>query len=330
MAVVMREGFEFGDQLGLAATNLAINSVSPLDGTYNIYGSQAQDCSYTLPSDLSDGYFGIRFKFAATPGLTQFVRFRYNSTNLVSVQFNPFTMRIEVCVSGTVVDSGAIVLAAGQTYYLDVHAKIDDTTGVIAVRIDGVDDASFTGDTKPGADTAYNNIQLVCGSSPADPARWDFDDLKVNDTTGGADDSWCGDARIMALTVDADGDVIQLTPSAGSNYQCVDERPPDNDTTYCEESTADKYDLYNLTACGLTGVTIKRVWGEARARDTIGTPANCQIGLKTGGTEYWSSDLPLLTTYRQIKGDNHVLNPKTGVDWTTADLDALQVGFKVR
>ena len=54
------------------------------------------------------------------------------------------------------------------------------------------------------------------------------------------------------------------------------------------------------------------------------------LGLKTVSTEYWGDDLNMLTTYNDYRGTVHTINPNTLAAWTVAQLDALQVGPKVR
>jgi len=249
------------------------------------------------------------------------------ATELGSVRVNPTTHFIEIYTStGTLVDTGAIALTAGTMYLIEGHVKIDDAAGAIDVKIDGIADASFAGDTKPGAATYADGLWW----SGASTQTFQLDDLALNDTTGGVDNSWCGDGRVILLIPNAAGDVTGLTPSAGNNFECVDDIPHDTDTTYVEDSVVDDYDLYNLAASGLVDKTILRVWAESRARDTVAAGGLMQLGLKTVATEYWSSDLTLLTTYDDYRGTVHTANPNTLAAWTIAQLDALQVGFKVK
>jgi hypothetical protein len=159
-----------------------------------------------------------------------------------------------------------------------------------------------------------------------------YDDLAINDTSGGADDSWCGDGRIIALTPNANGDLSQLTGSDGNstdNYLLVDDVPSNGDTDYVEGSTVDQKDLYNLTACGLTGVIIKRVWAASRSRDTVAAGGLISLVVKTNSTEYAGTDRALATSYAEVLGDIHTVNPNTSGAWSTSDLDALQVGPKL-
>jgi len=142
------------------------------------------------------------------------------------------------------------------------------------------------------------------------------------------DNSWCGDGRVGIQRVNGNGDNIDFVPSAGDNWENVDEIPIDGDTTYNQGLVSGEYDLYNLEPCGLSNVSILRGWIEARARKTKASPETVLLGLKTDGTEYWNDSHNLMLSHSNIRRD-HTINPKTGSAWTIADLDALQVGFKV-
>ena len=211
-------------------------------------------------------------------------------------------------------------------FLLEAHIKIHDTTGIVEVRYDGQNDVSFSGDTKPGADTAIDLINWT-------PTNYIYyDDLAINDTVGAVDNSWCGDGHIIALAPNANGDLSQLDGSDGNktdNYLLVDEKPSNSDTDYVEGSVAGNTDLYNFESAGVTG-TILHVWAEARAKDTVAASGTLILDIKTGGVEYNSPNLILLTTYGQMLGPLYNYNPGTsGTTWTDSDLTAIQAGPKV-
>jgi hypothetical protein len=157
------------------------------------------------------------------------------------------------------------------------------------------------------------------------------DDLAMNDTTGGADNSWCGDGRIIAIKPNAAGNYTQWTPSAGSNWQNVDEVPSNSDTDYNSESLASDKDSYNLEACGLTSVTIKRVWIEMRAKNTVADGSQARMFLRAGGTDYNDSvgARALTASYVRYVSGEWTTDPSDAAAWTTTDLDALEVGVEV-
>lgn len=233
--------------------------------------------------------------------------------------------------SQTLLQAGTIPLSLNTWYLIEARIKIGDApNGIFQVKVDGVLDIDYTGDTKPGSETTMTDY-VIC--SNAGNMSFYADDIAVNDTTGGADDSWCGDGHVILLKLNANGDVSQLMGSDGNqtdNYLLVDEVPADNDTTYVEGSTVDERDLYNLAPCGLSNVDILRVQALAVARDTVAAGGKVALVVKTNSTEYAGSDESLLTTYTEVRGAAYKLNPNTSSAWSISDLDALQVGPKTR
>lgn len=176
---------------------------------------------------------------------------------------------------------------------------------------------------------------------------------------------------VTVLRPNGNGAATQLSdsPSAGSNWEKVDDATPDGDATYVyttNTSTSGRRDLYaigNLTdtvkpnnpapssTSHTTGVwsnnpTVIMVWngvsdpGSASAnsvtvkaicRTTATTPGgSASVGiLPQGGAESWSTAETLNTTYSQLSS-TYTTNPKTGQPWTYADINNLQAGVKLR
>jgi hypothetical protein len=208
-------------------------------------------------------------------------------------------------------------------YLIEVHVKIAAIGGVAEAKVDGVSDINYSGSTQPGSDTTINRINYW-GST-----TFLIDDLALNDTAGGVDDTWCGDGKIVMLRPNAAGDVTQLTPSAGANWECVDECPP-NTADYVSSATAGQYDLYNCNTYTLqSGEVVRRVQVEARCLEESALGDSIKLGVKTESTEYFGASQPVLTSYRRYVGNDLKVNPNTAAAWTQLELDALQVGVTV-
>lgn len=292
------------------------------------YGGYA----YKNFSGISEGYFKIGWQISSNYDYTKTIRFRNGTTELFTLGLSTINNKFNILVGGSVVATGSFIYAINTFYLLEFHIKIADTGGLIQLKVEGNLDIDYSGDTQPGAATTIDNLYLSTNYNQATGAAFVyFDDIAINDTNGTVDNSWCGEGRIEYRTTNAAGDINQLTPSAGNNFECVDELAQDGDATYVEGSTVDNRDLYNLAASGLAaGSTINRVKPVASARDTVANGGKIALGMKTNATEYFGSDLVLTTGYTPVQGAEHLVNPNTGVAWTIAELDALQVGVKVR
>ena len=81
----------------------------------------------------------------------------------------------------------------------------------------------------------------------------------------------------------AAGDVTQLSPSTGSNWENVDEVSADDGGTY---NDGDGYDLYNLTNHTTEAGAISNVRVHFRYQCSTGASATGYAKIKIGGTEY--------------------------------------------
>jgi hypothetical protein len=203
-------------------------------------------------------------------------------------------------------------------YWIEIYLKMDDTNGRLVVKVDGNIDIDYTGDTKPTTYTSIDHITLTC---PSVSSFTYYDDLIIDD--GG----WPGNHKIIWLPPSGNGDVVQFTPSAGQNYACVDEIPP-NTTDYVSTFIAGNYDLYHLLVPDLTGATIHGVQPIVYAKD-IGSNGTLTMGMKSGSTENWEVAAKTLTNVWSLyKGNFNLTDPTDSQPWTYSKLQNLQVGMK--
>jgi hypothetical protein len=135
---------------------------------------------------------------------------------------------------------------------------------------------------------------------------------------------------VLTLRPTGAGDVTQTTPypnTGEANWQDVDEAAQDSDTTYVTAADPAKYDLYALanhtTETGVINFVKVCVYVKVvPAGDMV---SDVFTKIKTGGTEYASTDLGESTGYA-LYSKSYTLNPQTGVAWTWDDIDALQAG----
>lgn len=336
MTRVFTEGLEAGDMAGWTfSAGVSVTGTAPRSGTYSaaFQGASGVYAQKNITA-ISEGFIRTAIYHtgvATVAGMVNFVNWRKGTTVLGYLKINATTRCIEIYVGGVLKATGTIPVTTSAWFLIEVHFKIDDTVGIIEVKVEGVLDCTFSGDTKPGADADVDNIYFMFGTN--NPAQY-MDDFAINTTAGTTDNSWCGDGHIVALLPNANGDLSQLTNTAGTsvnNYTYVDERPHNSDTDYVEGSVVDNKDLYNYAATGLAATAvILRVWAESRSKDTVATGGLIALVIKTNSTEYTGSDTILSTSYTQVKGPEYTLNPNTTTAWSISDLDAIQAGPKTR
>lgn len=328
MTRVFTDGAEMGDTLFWDAPNGGgATTTIKRSGNYS-YFTNASSIGRSIVA-LSEYYFRFGWQIANVGNNYTIHQWKKAGTVLGSLRVNSASQKWELYVgASTLVATSTTSISPNTFYLIELHIKIDDATGALSLRIDGsAEEAIFSGDTKPGADTTVDILMF-----PTANVNQYFDDLALNDTTGGVDNSWCGDGHVLCLTPNAAGDVTQWIPfpSTGTNYDMVNDIPADGNATYVYQTGTASYDLYNLTTTVLP-TTIYRVWSEARAKDTVAEGGEISLLVKTNGVIYTGSSVALLTSFtKQIPGSVYTTNPQTGLAWSLSELDALQVGVMLR
>lgn len=327
MARLFTWGGECGDLLEFNTISGAVISTDAAHtGTYGLKGTANNHYAQKTISPTPNNELYVRTWWNPYTDSNGLIITVGTSDSSVDVRFNYVGNALTVRRGTTVIATGTIGIGSvDQWYMIELYVKLANSPdGVATVRIDGVEDIAFTGDTLSGSSAAITYVRFTTGG-----ATGYHDDIAVNDTSGAADNSWCGDGRVIGIKPNAAGDNTDFTPSAGSNYQNVDEVPPDDDTTYNSSDTDGHYDLFNLEASGLSGVTILGVDVKVTARKTVANGDHMRAKIKTGSTEYNGDDKDILTSYGRFV-QTWRTNPNTAAAWEIAEIDALQAGYENR
>lgn len=128
--------------------------------------------------------------------------------------------------------------------------------------------------------------------------------------------------------------VGRLVPSgAGANTAWVGDYVSVDETTlvetdYIYSGTANQVETFTVTLSpAITGYVPRAVAVSARARRGASGPANIQMALRSGSTDYFSSSLSLGLGYT---GNFNIwtTNPDTSAAWVSTQISALQIGVK--
>jgi len=205
-------------------------------------------------------------------------------------------------------------------FHLGIDVKIDSSAGWGKVYKNGVEILSYSGDTGnlDIEQVAFGNIG---GDSPGTQY---YDDMYIDDTTGEASPTGPPIKKFYALNVNGDGTYSQWTPNTGSShYQLVDERPPDDDTTYLEAVTGSLLDSFNMTTFTLdTNEDIIAMIPFAFAKRGS-TTEKISLGTRSSGTNLIGTDQNMPVTYgyvweRQVTGS-------LGFEWDQSYMDSVEV-----
>ncbi len=222
-------------------------------------------------------------------------------------------------VDGVTVATGAAAFGAGAWHHLQVYFNIADA-GAITTRVDGNPDIAYSGDTKPAASAVIASVKIGgYNRSWLGPHYHTYMDDFIAMT------SWPGDVRIDPLYTSAAGDSTQMTPSAGANWDCVKEVPPNDDTDYVTATGYTDKDLYNLGDWTGTAKSPLAVVQYTRAEKLTGDTIYLQQLLKSGVTEdAGASQTLILNTYKYYQRLKETA-PGGGA-WSDANIDSLQAG----
>jgi outer membrane protein len=128
--------------------------------------------------------------------------------------------------------------------------------------------------------------------------------------------------QTVILRPNANGDLTQLRqyPLSGDHYDKVDEKVPDEGSTYVGGYGAAATDLYGLTKPSSESGAIYYV----RLYTRLLTGTLAQGAIETGGTIYYGT--ARTSSSWQTFSDQWDTNPQTGQPWTWSDIDLLQAG----
>ena len=242
----------------------------------------------------------------------------------VLVDLRRYGTKLDAYVGANLVANGVVDFDAASFHHIQIHVLIaDGAAGVIETIIDGIPDIVYNGDTKPGASTNIEQVQL----------------LVLNNTTGFyADDfcfgagGWPGDIRFDPVLLSADSAPLDWTPSTpGTHWSLIDETPPVSaDYVYALTDVSDRYETPGTwdDTDGMGNVVkdpiAVTVWADVRKQDG-NTNDKLQISQKVGANEVVGGYETLLTSYEN-RWLMRVLAPDAA-EWTLAKVNALIVGI---
>jgi hypothetical protein len=330
MARILATGFETGSkEVWNLTTPAAALSTSITRGSWSGYSSTGGGTTgcISFDSSVAELYVGcgVYFSDASSVYVLQ-VTSQNNTINIQVGTDGANHIRI-FRGDGTTLATSSLAYTVATWYYLEFYTVVNDATGKYQLRMNGTDwIALVTGaDTRNDAGANGDLNDRLYGPNTGSVF---IDDLYVNDTTGAQNTGFSGDIRIAAYTPNAAGDVTGFTPTAGSNYTNVDDRPPNDATDIVAATGTTLYDLYNIpNTSGVATVQSVTLW--LRAQKSDAGAKNIAHKIKSGSTEDTGSDVALSTSWTYYR-KTYSIDPTDSAQWTSGKVDTLQIGAKSR
>lgn len=325
MTRIFMTGFEQAHNGVFSGPGGTISSAQARTGNYSLQFGYA---THTLPAAIQEIYYRLGLQRTGGGGLGIFNVFWDSAVGVqFTVAVNISTGFIEVYRGyfATLLDTGNIIVPLNAWQCIEVYLKIADADGRCIVKQDGVTSIDFTGDTKA---TANANVLIMSFGSPHATNKLSgfFDDIAINDVNGVVNNSWPGQGGIYGLVPNGAGNYAQWTPSAGANYECVDEAPP-SDADYVADSVTNNKDSYAMSPTPGPGTIAALCWW-ARAKIEVAGDKDLKRLFRIAAADYVGSAIALDVSYL-YKSEIHETSPATAVAWTVDEVDGMEAGEQV-
>jgi hypothetical protein len=223
----------------------------------------------------------------------------------------------------------ALVVNSGW-HYIEMQAKIDNTTGTAQVWVDGLSWVSLTGqDTQNTANAFANRVYINQSYGIVNYIK----DIYILDTGTGTNTSRTGDVTVSVFYPNAAGVNQQYTNNGGSSQtNSVQDGInhtgtwPDGDTTYISDATIGHISDFAHQALSLTGTFYGVVHVTYMRKDDAGARSAAQVCLSSATTEVGAT-IVLGNSYNYYY-DVLEQNPNTSTAWTPTTFNAATFGVK--
>ena len=326
MAILGASPIDLENSAGLShifdsVTSMTINSGTGRSGGNSLRGtSNGVGVTKSIGSNQAtlNIAFGLQFSSLSVSGTPVFLNFLDAGT---------IQDQIRVLSDGTIQayragatllgasSPGAVVAAAYQ--HVEVSVTISATVGVVQVWVNSVSVLNLTGqNTKNTANTTVSQFALV------NPGNITIDYCDIIWAT-----TRITDLRVETLVPTGAGSHTDFTPSTGSNWQNVDEVPPNDDTDFNSSSTVGNIDSFTHANISAVPLSISAVIINVRARDTTTGAASLAPFIRSSTTDSPGTAVTLNTGYQDFQSVFST-DPATSAAWTVGGVNAVEFGYK--
>lgn len=216
--------------------------------------------------------------------------------------------------------------------YLEFQVTFANTAvGSVTVKLNGQTVLSASNIvTAASANNSANTLVLGYMLSLLTPLNaYYVDDLYLCDSSGTANTGFLSDVHVVALLPTGAGESTQWTPNgAAANWECVDDNPPNDGTTYISSATVGAKDMYTLQSLPNPGtIHAVQVLTYASKDQAGGRTLQHVVRDTVSGNEISGSQLGPGTTYHFLASQFDT--DPSGNSWTYTEIDQMQAGVEV-
>lgn len=341
MNVLWADGFEINSwaTVALAGYSLAstpaitvINSTAHQDGggrggsrCINVNpGSGATLQGIITPALASPYCVGGAFRYNGSSASTTVgfvVQFRLSGNTQACIFFRSdgFVQAFRNTTAGTSLGVSVGTVLVGSWQWFSIEADIDNV-GAFNVYVNGALVLAVAGDTQQQASPGFD--QVLFGTIGDAAITFDLDDIVITDNT----ETEIPEQYWVLLAPTGNGAPIDFTPSAGTNWENVDENPP-SAADYNETAVSGDVDIYTYPNLPFTPTSISAVASVLYAsRD--GTITGFAAEINSGGTPDTGPTVsPAAAGVDTLSYAFFPTDPDTLAAWTDAAVNALQAGI---
>lgn len=321
-----------GDFLTDGSTSPVISNTKARTGTYSYRNNTTTHpigLGFSAVSQIRAGYW-LNHVGMGSPGESVIFRW-YQGPVKNEIWWDSTDNLVRITLDGLEVASTNVALTdlnRNDTWmHVGVNVKVHVTTGFVTLYVDGNPVLLFTGDT--GSD----GIEALYFGGRADTlGGWStnayFDDFYLDSAVSELDVP-VPSKRFLFSLVNAAGLNAEFTPSAGSNFQNVDDSgAPDGDTTYNKALSAALKDTFNTANVTLPAdYVIRAAIILAIVKRTDASTAS-QLKLHSyDGSAYQNGAVQTPGTAYNTIWERQVAQPDA-TPWNETDFNAMQFGYE--
>jgi hypothetical protein len=315
-----------------ASANATIATTQARTGANGIAFGTSASMTYTLRNPHATVGIGFGYYSGVLPtSLSTLVTFFGDSTSTTHITLGvdsngAITAARGALAVGLGTSANGVWTLNGWNFW-EVKATLNDTTGSVLVRKNGVTVLNVTGaDTKnAGTGTTLTAMRIHAVTNNTQYV----DDVYCVNGDATAPNDLLGDSKVETLLPNAEGTTTDWSLSTGTtHYTLVDENPA-NTTDYVFSDVDGEVELVGVADLSTTAFNVHAVQvGMYAAKSDAGARSLRRV-VRSGGANYTGSDIALGTSYGYIY-EGLVLDPATGSAWTPTNVNALQIGAEVR